>query len=205
MEQNSAAYHTVYSQPVIEFVTVVAETCLFLEQAEQYSRNNFIIQALRLLPLLYSKAVLLEIPEPVYEEAPERFVTEDDYQYVREKVEQIMGNDNVYLEVFHPQIQYSDTPIAVFISEDLADMYQELKDFAANYRMGVTDLMNDSLAVCLETFAEHWGQKTLNALRALHALRYTDNFDEFDENNREDISPSFNRNTFFDNMRDNEF
>ena len=204
MEQNSASYHTVYSQPVIEFVTVTAETCLFLEQAEQYDRNNFIIQALRLLPLLYTKAVLLEIPDSVYDEVPERFVAEDDYQYVREKVEQILGNDNVYLEVFHPQIQYSDTPIAAFISEDLADIYQELKDFAANYRMGVTDIMNDSLVVCLETFAEHWGQKTLNALRALHALRYNENFEEFDENGEENLPRSFDRNTFLDNMRDDE-
>jgi len=28
----------------------------------------------------------------------------------------------------------------------------------------------------LEAFAEHWGQKSLNALRALHALCYSDGF-----------------------------
>jgi len=38
----------------------------------------------------------------------------------------------------------------------------------------VADVMNDALAACLEAFTEHWGQKTLNALRALHALRYGD-------------------------------
>lgn len=204
MEQNSASYHTVYSQPIIEFVTVAAETCLFLEKTEQYDRNSFVVQALRLLSLLYSKTMLLDVPEPVYEESPERFVTEDDYQFVREKVEHILGSDNVYLEVFHPQIQYSDTPIAAFVSEDLADIYQELKDFAVNYRMGVTDIMNDALVMCLEAFAEHWGQKTLNALRALHALRYNENFDEFDENETNDFNHSFDRNTFFANMRDDE-
>ena len=119
---------------------------------------------------------MVSTPETVLDDVPERFVTEDDYQFVKERVENLLGNDNVYLEVFHPQMKYSDTPIAAFISEDLADIYQELKDFAANYRLGIADVMNDALAACIEAFAEHWGQKTLNALRALHALRYGDDF-----------------------------
>ena len=166
----------VYSKNVIEFVTVAAETCFFLERVSSCSRSDFVSQSAKLLSLLYAKTLLLEMPESVFDEQPERFVTETDYQYVKESIETLLGNDNVYLEVFHPQMKYSDTPIAAFISEDLADIYQELRDFAANYRLGVTDIMNDALVVCLEAFAEHWGQKTLNALRALHALRYADDF-----------------------------
>ena len=166
----------VYSKNVIEFVTVAAETCLFLERTSECSRNDFITKSAKLLSLLYSKTLLLETPESVLDDQPERFVSEEDYQYVKQSIETLLGNDNIYLEVFHPQMKYSDTPIAAFISEDLADIYQELKDFAANYRLGVADIMNDALVLCLETFAEHWGQKTLNALRALHALSYADDF-----------------------------
>lgn len=173
--------HVVYSKPVIEYVTVVAETCLWLEHIQEYTRNGFIIRSLQLLPLLYAKAVVLTAPELVYDGVPERFVTEDDYLYVQTGIENLLGGDNAYLEVFRPEMQYSDTPVAAFIAEDLADIYQELKDFAANYRMGVDDIMNDALAVSLDAFAEHWGQKLLNALRALHALRYSEDFESYDE------------------------
>ena len=195
----------VYSKNVIEFVTITAETCLFLERAAEYLRNDFILQSTKLLPLLYAKAVILEVPETVFDEVPERFVSEDDYQYVREKIEALLGNDNIYLEVFHPQMKYSDTPIAAFISEDLADIYQELKDFAANYRIGVADIMNDALAVCLEAFAEHWGQKLLNALRALHALRHDEDFDSYNGNETSGVDRKIDRNSFFENMRDDDF
>lgn len=202
---NQSTENIVYDKIVIEFVTVVAETCLFLERVTEYSRNDFISQSIKLLPLLYAKAIVLEIPEAVFDEAPERFVTEDDYQYVREKIETLLGNDNIYLEVFHPQMKYSDTPIAAFISEDLADIYQELKDFAVNYRIGVADIMNDALAVCLEAFAEHWGQKLLNALRALHALRYDEDFDSYNENETNQKGLKIDRNSFFDNLRNDDF
>jgi hypothetical protein len=176
--------HIVYSKNVIEFVTVAAETCLFFERASELERDDFVLKSIKILPLLYLKASLIDIPSSVYEDGAERFVTEEDYQFVREQVETILGNEDGYLEVFHPDMALSDTPIAAFISESLADVYQEIKDFAANYQLGEVDIMNDALVVCLETFAEHWGQKLLSALRALHSIRYNESFgitDEMDE------------------------
>jgi len=45
---------------VVEFVTVAAEFCAFLEQVEQRSRKDFVSVALKILPLLYIKASMLE-------------------------------------------------------------------------------------------------------------------------------------------------
>ncbi len=170
--------HVVYSPPVIDFVTVVAETCLFLENASEGGRDEFIDKSVKILPLLYLKTSLLKVPEPVFGDGAERFVTEEDYLFVKEQMEQLLGVDDTYLEVFHPDMALSDTPIAAFVSENMADIYQELKDFAANYQTADTDVMNDALVVCLEAFAEHWGQKLLNALRALHSVKYSENFGE---------------------------
>lgn len=176
MDLDQLPDHIVYSKNVIEFVTVAAETCLFLEHAAELSRTDFIQKSVKILPLLYLNASLLEIPEAVYDNITEKFVNEEDYQFVREQVEQLLGPDDSYLETFHPDMAISDTPIAAFVSENLADIYQELKDFAASYQLGDTDVMNDALVACLEAFGEHWGQKLLNALRALHALRFSDGF-----------------------------
>lgn len=194
--------HVVYSPPVIDFVTVVAETCLFLENASEGGRDEFIDKSVKILPLLYLKTSLLKVPEPVFGDGAERFVTEEDYLFVKEQMEQLLGVDDTYLEVFHPDMALSDTPIAAFISENMADIYQELKDFAANYQTADTDVMNDALVVCLEAFAEHWGQKLLNALRALHALRYSDSFGE--ENTEAPQGAKLDRNAFLGFLHDDE-
>ncbi|MDR1585502.1 MAG: DUF5063 domain-containing protein [Prevotellaceae bacterium] len=187
--------HYVYSPNVIEFVTVVAETCLFLERLAEHSPAEFVDKSVKILPLLYLKASLVGIPERELDEEPERFVTEDDYRYLCEGIARLLGKDDSYLEVFHPDMAYSDAPVAAFISENIADIYQELKDFAANYRLGEEEIMNDALAVCLDAFGEHWGQKLLGTLRALHALRYDSEFGEDEKGEKQDY-PKIDRNRF---------
>lgn len=194
--------HVVYSQPVIDFVTVVAETCIFLENASEAGRDEFIDKSVKILPLLYLKTALLSKPEPVFEDGAERFVTEEDYLFVKEQIEQLLGADDSYLEVFHPDMALSDTPIAAFVSENIADIYQELKDFAANYQTADHDVMNDALVVCLEAFTEHWGQKLLNALRALHALRYSDSFGAEETESPQTVK--LDRNAFLGFLHDEE-
>lgn len=202
MDLDQLPDHIVYSKNVIEFVTVAAETCLFLEHAAEFSRADFIQKSIKILPLLYLNASLLDIPEAVFDDSAEKFVNEDDYQFVREQIEQLLGADDSYLEVFHPDMAISDTPIAAFVSENLADIYQELKDFAANYQLADTDIMNDALVACLEAFGEHWGQKLLNALRALHALRFGDGFGSEEDNSS--VKKEIDRNSFLNFQHDED-
>ncbi len=188
----------IYSKPVIEFATVAAETCLFLEHAEEEIKPDFISTATRLLPLLYLKTSLLDVSDEETDGNIERFVTEEDYLFVKNQVERLLGADDSFLEVFHPDMPYSDTPIAAFISENLADIYQEIKDFAANFQIGELEIMTSALVACVDAFAIHWGQKLLNALRALHSLRYSDDFG--DEEPKENLDPKeyrkLDRNSF---------
>lgn len=65
-------------------------------------------------------------------------------------------------------MKYSDQPITRFISEDLADIYQDVKDFICLFQLGLNLTMNDALAQCQENFRLYWGQKLVNTLRALH-------------------------------------
>ena len=78
-------------------------------------------------------------------------------------------------------MKYSDTPIKRTISEDLADIYQDLKDFISVFQIGFNITMNDSLFLCKEHFAEFWWQWLVNALKALHDIKYgrIDDDDEY--------------------------
>ena len=71
-------------------------------------------------------------------------------------------------------MQYSDTPIAAFISENLADVYQDTGNFISLFRQGNEEVMLEAIVLCRKNFREFWGQQLLNALKALHAVRYSD-------------------------------
>lgn len=162
----------IFDKNSIEFVTVAAEYCGFIERSREVGKQTFVDTALKILPLLYLKASLIPECELMGEDDLETFVTEDDYEYVRRSIAKVMGPQDDYLEVFHPDMAYSDTPIKKCISEDLADIYQDLKDFISVFQLGLNVTMNDSLYVCKEHFAEFWGQRLVNTMRALHDVKY---------------------------------
>ena len=177
MEQTS---QVIFDKNSIEFVTVAAEYCSFIERSRGADKKSFVDTALKILPLLYLKASLIPECELIGEGNLEVFVTEDDYEYVRLAVAHVMGAQDDYLEVFHPDMAYSDTPIRKNISEDLADIYQDLKDFIGVFQLGMNVTMNDSLCVCKEHFAEFWGQRLVNTMRALHDVKYNTSDDDAD-------------------------
>ena len=138
----------IFDRNVVEFVTVAAEFCKFLEQTETMKRSVFVDTSLKILPLLYLKASMLPKCETIGDEALETFVTEETYEILR---------------------------------EDLADIYQDIRDFIFVFQLGLNETMNDSLAACQEHFALYWGQKLVNTLRALHDVKYNQP-DEEEEN-----------------------
>lgn len=165
----------IFDRNVVEFVTVAAEFCKFLEQAEGVKRADFIDTALKLLPLLYLKASMLPECSAMSDEAPETYVTEEDYEVLRMSLAGMLAEKDDYLDVFVSDMKYSDQPIARTISEDLADIYQDIRDFIFVFRLGLNETMNDALAICQENFRLYWGQKLVNTLRALHEAKYMQN------------------------------
>ncbi|MDR1096503.1 MAG: DUF5063 domain-containing protein [Tannerella sp.] len=165
----------IYDKNTLEFVTVTLEFCALMETASQHTLYSFTDKAVKITPLLYLKAALLpDMEEPEEEDEPEHFITEDTYEAIRYRIANLLGEYDPFLETFHPDIRYSDTPIASTISENLADVYQDLGDFAALFRRENEEVMEQALYICRESFRACWGQKLLNALKALHAVRFNE-------------------------------
>ena len=183
MEKES---QTIFEKNVIEFVTVAAEFCAFLERAEHMKRKAFVDTSLKILPLLYLKASLLPKCETIGDEAPETYVTEEIYEILRINLAGLMGEKDDYLDVFVQDMVYSDQPIKKSISEDLADIYQDIKDFIFVFQLGLNETMNDSLAICQENFSLLWGQKLVNTLRALQDVKYNQQNENDEEDNEEE-------------------
>jgi hypothetical protein len=164
----------IYERDTLEFVTVALEYCSLVETASRFTILEFVDKVAKMLPLLYLKAALLPEVLPDDDTELEYTITEDMYESVRNQISNLLGEHDTYLETFHPDIQYSDTPIAAFISENLADVYQDAGNFISLFRQGNEEIMQSAMAVCRINFREYWGQRLLNALKALHAIRYSE-------------------------------
>lgn len=171
----------VYSPIVIEFTAVANELCSFLEQAGSFPRLDFIDKSRKILPLLYYKATQLPVTESLYEEETGKFVTEEDWNAIHDSILQKLGRYNDYPEVIDPMYRDTDDAVGGSIAENLADIYQDIKDFVMRYHMGTVELMNDAIWECMQHFDQSWGQKLLNSLRALHNLMHGSDIAEEDD------------------------
>jgi len=160
----------IYKESTIAFVTAAAQACLLIEKCAEYERDEWREQVLRLLPVLYLRTRLLEPAERMMDDEPQRFVTEEDYTYALVGIRELLGQDDAYLDVFVDNGIYTDEIQTAYISEGLADIYQELKDLAAAFQTGEEPIMNDAVVVCREAFETHWGRKLLAVMRALHEI-----------------------------------
>lgn len=171
----------IFDKNVVEFVTVSAEYCAFIEQNEIADPQEYVTTLLKILPLVYLKALLLPHCERIGFEDPEVHVDEITYEMLQLNIAKILGPDDDYLEVFVPDMAYSDQLIKQWISEGLADIYQDLKNFIFVFQLGLNEIMNDALVICKENFEYYWGQKLVNTLRALHNLKYASHLEDTDQ------------------------
>ena len=178
MKQES---RVIFERNTVEFVTVAAEYCAFIERSEGMKRKELADTLLKVLPLLYIKASMLSECETMGEDGLETFVTEEDYEVIRLNLQELMADCDDYLDVFVEDMKYSDTPIRKSIAEDLADIYQAVKDFVCQFRSGLNETMHDALVAVREHFMEYWGQTLVNTMRALHEVRYSGRDDEGEE------------------------
>jgi hypothetical protein len=181
----------VYSKNVVEFATVANEYCTYLEKVSEHEKPIFVDKSLKLLSLLYLKVLLLPEVEQVNEEENEKFVTEFDWQLIKNGIQAILNEDDTYLDFFDIEMNETPEPTTNSISENMADLYQDLKDFIEIYKLGVDELSNDAILECSASFKEHWGFKTVNSLRMLHHIQ----FSTTSEKNEDTSSNTAKRNT----------
>ncbi len=161
-----------YSEQTVEFTRAALEFCLLMERAGEFEEEDFVDKMSKILPFLYLKVLSMPEVESYYDSDLETKVTEAMYVRVTDGISGLLGEKDLFLETFHPDMAFSDTPVAVTISENLADIYQDLGNFIAVFQAGIAETMNDALADCLGNFKEYWGQKLVNVLRAIHHLKY---------------------------------
>jgi hypothetical protein len=195
----------VYSRNVVEFVAVANEYCKYAEHAGELKGDEMLKILQRLLPLMYLKASLLPALEPFFEDGNEKFVTESDWNRIHNSFREKFGTANDYLDFHEDRLSGPETLVSSSLAENMADIYQDLKDFLLLYQTGTKEVMNDAIWECRLNFENFWGQKLVNAMRAIHKFIYsgeetgmTDNTEKNDDDNR-------NTKDWFISKRQSEF
>jgi uncharacterized protein DUF5063 len=170
MENNT---DSVYSRNIIEFVAVANEFCKYAEHASDLKGDELLKILQRILPLMYIKASLLPSLNPFFENGNEKFVSEFDWLRIHDILRDKFGTADDYMEVFDERIMESEDHVISAISEDISDIYQDIKDFLLLYQTGTSEVMNDAVWECRMNFESFWGQKLVNSMRAIHKFIYS--------------------------------
>ncbi|GHT79397.1 hypothetical protein AGMMS50262_23030 [Bacteroidia bacterium] len=103
----------VFSKYSVDFARAAWEYCVLMEKAKESDKKTFVDNLTKVLPLLYLKASIIPEIKENYDSVLETKVDETFYSQVETQVSGLLGDDNLYLETFHPDIKLSDSPVAV--------------------------------------------------------------------------------------------
>jgi hypothetical protein len=195
----------VYSRNVVEFVAVANEFCKYAEHASELKGDELLKILQRILPLMYLKASLLPQLEPFFEDGNEKFVKEAAWTIINDTLKEKFGTADDYLEVFDDKIKETEGPVVSSISENMADIYQDVKDFLLLYQTGTGEVMNDAVWECRMNFENFWGQKLVNSMRAIHKFIYSGEEIGKVEKKNENIDENRNTDNWFITRRQKDF
>lgn len=194
-----------YSRNVLEFVAAANEFCKYSEHASEIKGVELLRILQRILPFLYIKASLLPSLEPVFEDGNEKFVTEADWNIVHDSLKKQFGTADDFIESADNLADEPETLIQSSISENMADIYQDIKDFLLLYQTGTEEVMNDALWECKLNFENIWGQKLVNSMRAIHKFIYSGKEPEDVDNNERENIKKRDTSEWFISKRQREF
>lgn len=155
-----------------EMLHLCSEYCKILDQAEKMPLHEFLDKVSVSLMAVYKKTYSFTRFQTKYENEPQHFLTEKQYNKVCGTLKTILDKKDSYIEIINPDKLSSREPFQARISEDLSDIYQDFYDFVQWYSDGTFESVNDSVIELLNNFDKYWGIKLLNALKAIHFIRY---------------------------------
>jgi len=157
------------SKPIVEIVTLASEFCIYLESADSKSKKGILNFLQRMLPFIYFKGSLLPDVEVNFPEANERFVTEVDWENIFTILRDKFGSDDEFW-LIDPEYTDESEPLKASIAENVADIYQDLRDIVWLFEKNTQAARENAIHDCKELFTTHWGIRVGHILGQIHYL-----------------------------------
>jgi hypothetical protein len=122
-----------------------------------------------LLPRLYAAALALPQVEPDTADQAGRQVTHDDWRALYTDLAERLGHWDSYIDVGDPYDEANREPMRMSLADDLADIYQDVKNGLMTEKSLSAVRPNDVLWTWRFEFGSHWAEHAARALRALQA------------------------------------
>ena len=155
-----------------ELIKLCSEYCKLLDKADKMALNEFLESVASKMMAIYKQTFEINRFQTRYESEAEKFLTEKQYNKMLKSLKEVFDKRDSYNEIIDPNRPASQSVFQASLAEDLTDIYQDFFDFTEWYSLGTLESINDSVIECLNNFEKYWGIKLLNALRAIHVIRY---------------------------------
>ncbi len=170
----------------LSVLALANEYCRAVELASSSEPKEFVEKMVRLLPRIYMAVMDLPIDNSIEIETSDyvfgsTHLDEEYYNQVCQSIAATLGSNDTYLETFHEDMKYSETPIVATISESLADIFQVLFNFVEDVKSADIENVSDHLAMLRSDFSEYWSQTLCNVMRPLNEISCCRTYDENDE------------------------
>ena len=159
------------SKHVIEMLTVANDFTLFIEKVDGYSREQIITYLQRILPIIYLKASLLPDIKVKDEDAIEHYITEENWESLFNVIHTKLGEEDFYYYIDLNEQTQQDA-IKASIAENIADIYQDLKDFILLFQKPIQTFQENAVKECKHLFQTRYGYSLVNCHTAIHYMIY---------------------------------
>jgi hypothetical protein len=159
------------SKPVLETVTTAKEFCYYFDDIDSKSIEGILNFIHRILPLLYLKGTFLPDIDVEYPEANERFVTPEQWEELFYALRDKFGKKDEYY-IIDPQYINETEPLKASLSENIADIYQDMKDFVTLFAKNTHAHRQNAVYEFKLLFQTHWGYRVGNLISKIHHMLY---------------------------------
>jgi hypothetical protein len=153
-----------------QFEQAAARYFELIESAASLSRRQFIERALVAVADLFRLALSLPRVKPDTADGAPDQVSKERWWSIHNQLGAMLGDANAYWMVFDPADTKDHEAIVSTLSDDLADIYRDLKASIEGETQKIPT--SDELWDLRFSFETHWGQHAVSALSAMHALLY---------------------------------
>jgi len=127
---------------------------------------------------------LIRAIEPEFPEANERFVTEEQWDGIFTGLRELLGNQDEFLYMGYSEFG-EQTTLTGSLSEHLADVYQDMKDFIILFKRPSLASRENAIYECAHLFQDRWGARLSVILPVIHQLTVSNQTDT--RNNSDDF------------------